>query len=153
MCRNTIQILESNIIFNIFRVPSKNPKGQDLNIKGNCRLSTLDIIIDSQFFAYLSVTNIAIFYKIKEKQHNRKNRYFKAIMYQLGFQFSSVTHSCPTLCNPMNCSTQSLPIHHQVLEFTETHVHRVGDAIQPSHPLSSPSPPAPSPSQHQSLFQ
>lgn len=81
MCRNTIYILESNIIFNFFRVPSKNPKSQDLNIKGNCRLSTLDIIIDSQFFAYLSVTNIAIFYKIKEKQDNRKNRYFKEIMY------------------------------------------------------------------------
>ena len=68
-------------------------------------------------------------------------------------QFSSVTQSCPTLCDPMNCSTPGLPIHHQLLEFTQTHVHRVGDAIQPSHPLSSPSPPAPNPSQHQSLFQ
>ena len=68
-------------------------------------------------------------------------------------QFSSVAQSCPTLCDPMNCSTPGLPIHHQLLEFTQTHVHRVGDAIQPSHPLSSPSPPAPNPSQHQSLFQ
>ena len=68
-------------------------------------------------------------------------------------QFSSVTQSCPTLCNPMNCSTPGLPVHHQLPEFTQTHVHRVGDAIQPSHPLSSPSPPAPNPSQHQSLFQ
>ena len=68
-------------------------------------------------------------------------------------QFNSVTQSCPTLCNPMNCSTPGLPVHHQLPEFTQTHVHRVGDAIQPSHPLSSPSPPAPSPSQHQSLFQ
>ena len=68
-------------------------------------------------------------------------------------QFSSVTQSCPTLCDPMNCSTPGLPIHHQLLEFTQTHVHQVGDAIQPSHPLSSPSPPAPNPSQHQSLFQ
>ena len=67
-------------------------------------------------------------------------------------QFSSVAQSCPTLCNPMNCSTPGLPVHHQLLEFTQTHVHRVGDAIQPSHPLSSPSPPAPNPSQHQSLF-
>ena len=68
-------------------------------------------------------------------------------------QFSSVAQSCPTLCNPMNRSTPGLPVHHQLQEFTQTHVHRVGDAIQPSHPLSSPSPPAPNPSQHQSLFQ
>ena len=71
----------------------------------------------------------------------------------ISVQFSSVAQSCPTLCNPMNCSTPGLPVHHQLLEFTETHVHRVSDAIQPSHPLSSPSPPAPNPSQHQSLFQ
>ena len=68
-------------------------------------------------------------------------------------QFSSVTQSCPTLCNPMNRSTPGLPVHHQLPEFTQTHAHRVGDAIQPSHPLSSPSPPAPNPSQHQGLFQ
>ena len=68
-------------------------------------------------------------------------------------QFSSVAQSCLSLCNPMNCSTPGLPVHHQLPEFTQTHVHRVGDAIQPSHPLSSPSPPAPDPSQHQSLFQ
>ena len=60
-------------------------------------------------------------------------------------QFSSVAQSCPTLCDPMNCSTPGLPVHHQLLEFTQTHVHRVSDAIQPSHPLSSPSPPAPIP--------
>ena len=68
-------------------------------------------------------------------------------------QFSSVAQSCPTLCDPMNRSTPGLPVHHQIPEFTQTHIHRVGDAIQPSHPLSSPSPPAPNPSQHQSLFQ
>ena len=68
-------------------------------------------------------------------------------------QFSSVTQSCPTLCDPMNHSTPGLPVHHQLLEFTQTHIHRVSDAIQPSHPLSTPSPPAPNPSQHQSLFQ
>ena len=62
-------------------------------------------------------------------------------------QFSSVTQSCPTLCDPMNSSTPGLPIHHQLLEFTQTHVHHVSDAIQPSHPRSSPSPPAPNPSQ------
>ena len=68
-------------------------------------------------------------------------------------QFSSVTQSCPTLCDPMNRSTPGLPVHHQCPEFTQTHVHRVHDAIQPSRPGSSPSPPAPNPSQHQSLFQ
>ena len=57
-------------------------------------------------------------------------------------QFSSVAQSCPTLCDPMDCSTPGLPVHHQLLEFTQTHVHWVSDAIQPSHPLSSPSPPA-----------
>ena len=68
------------------------------------------------------------------------------------FQFSSVTQSCLTLCDPMNCSTLGLPVHHHLPEFTQTHVHRVHDAIEPSHPRSSPSPPAPNPSQHQSLF-
>ena len=64
-------------------------------------------------------------------------------------QIRSVAQSCPTLCNPMNCSTPGLPVHHQLPEFTETHVHRVSDAIQPSHPLSSPSL-APNPSQQSS---
>ena len=68
-------------------------------------------------------------------------------------QSSSVAQSCLTLCDPMNRSTPGLPVHHKLPEFTQTHVHRVGDAIQPSHPLSSPSPPAPNPSQHQGLFQ
>ena len=71
-------------------------------------------------------------------------------------QFSSVqfvAQSCPTLCNPMNRSTPGLPVHHQLPEFTQSHVHRVSDAIQPSHLLSSPSPPAPNPSQHQGLCQ
>ena len=69
-------------------------------------------------------------------------------------QIRSVAQSCLTLRNPMNRSTPGLPVHHQLPEYTETHVHRVSDAIQPSHPLSSPSPPAPNPtSQHQSLFQ
>ena len=66
-------------------------------------------------------------------------------------QFSSVSQSCPTLCDPVNYSTPGLPVHHQLPEFTQTHVHRVSDAIQPSHPLSSPSPPSPNPSQQQSF--
>ena len=68
-------------------------------------------------------------------------------------QSSSITQSCPTLCDPMNRNTPGIRVHHQLPEFTQTHVHGVSDAIQPSHPLSSPSPPAPNPSQHQSLFQ
>ena len=73
--------------------------------------------------------------------------------YPHSVQFSSVTQTCPTLCDPMNCSTPGLPVHHHLPEFTQTHVHQVSDAIQPSHPLLSPSPPAPNPSQHQNLFQ
>ena len=82
-----------------------------------------------------------IFEKAREFQKN------------ISVQFSSVTQSSPTLCDPMNHSTPGLPVHHQLPEFTQTHAHRVGDAIQPSHPLWSPSPPAPNPSQHQRLFQ
>ena len=85
-------------------------------------------------------------FKLKLKKVGKTTRPFS-------YQLSSVTQSCPTLCNSMNRSTPGLPVHHQLPEFTQTHVHRVGDAIQPSHPLSSPSPPAPNPSQHQSLFQ
>ena len=73
---------------------------------------------------------------------------------RISHQFSSVQFSpqlCPTLCDPMNCSTPGLPVCHQFLEFTQTHIHRVGDAIQPSHPLSSASSSGPNPSQHQSF--
>ena len=72
--------------------------------------------------------------------------------FSLEFQFSSVAHLCPTICNPMIRSTPGLPVHHQLLECTQTHVHWVSDAIQPSHPLLSPSPPAFNLSQHQDLF-
>ena len=81
-----------------------------------------------------------------------KIKLFLRIPRSLSLQFSSVAQSCLTLCDPMNRSTPGLPVHHQLPEFTQSHVHRVGDAIQPSHPLSSPSP-APNPSQHQGLFQ
>ena len=67
-------------------------------------------------------------------------------------QFSSVAQSCPTLCDPRTHSTPGLPVHHQLPEFTQTYIHRVSDAIQPSHPLSSPSPPAPNPSKHHRVF-
>ena len=82
----------------------------------------------------------------------RPDHLFKTIQFS-SVQFSSVAQSCPTLCDPMNHRTPGLPVHHQLPEFTQTHVHQVSDAIEPSHPLSSPSAPAPNPSQHQSLFQ
>ena len=84
-------------------------------------------------------------------QHN--NNTSETSMCNWMIQFSSVAQSCLTLHYPMNCSTPGLPVHHQLPEFTQTQVHRVSDAIQPSHPLLSPSPPAPNPSQHQRLFQ
>ena len=95
------------------------------------------------------------------KSEERKHRKKSASLYvcapiptlQIGsVQFSSVTQLCPTLWDPMNHNTPGLPVHHQLPESTQTHVHRVGDAIQPSHPLSSPSPPALNLSQHQGLF-
>ena len=85
-----------------------------------------------------------------EQHHShfyRWHRHREIVFKCVSVQFSSVAQSCLTLCNPMDCSTPGLPVHHQLLEFTQTHVHWVGDAIQPSHPLSSPSPPAPNPSQ------
>ena len=77
----------------------------------------------------------------------------KSLLMKVKVQFSLVTQLYPTLWDPMDCSTPGFPVHHQLLELTQTHIHQVGDAIQPSHPLSSPFPPAPNPSQHQSLFQ
>ena len=85
----------------------------------------------------------------KRLSFNRSND-FSNIQFS-SVQFRSVTQLCLTLCDPKNCSTPGLPVHHQLPEFTQTHVHRVSDAIQPSHPLSSPSPPAPNPSQHRSF--
>ena len=83
----------------------------------------------------------------------RKSDRERQIPHITSVQFSLVAQLCPTLCDPMNRSTPGLPVQHQLPEFTETHVHRVSDAIQPSHPLPSPSPPAPNPSRHQSLLQ
>ena len=80
------------------------------------------------------------------------NQTFAGMEPCVSVQFNSVAQSCPTLCDPVDCSTPGLPVHHQLLEFTQSCVHRVGDAIQPSHPQSSPSPPAFNLSQHQGLF-
>ena len=90
-----------------------------------------------------------LLFQINKMNEIKKMR--KYIKKQL--QFISVAQSCPTLCDPMNRSMPGLPVHHQLLEFTQTHVHLLCDAIQPSRPLLSPSPPAPNPSQHQGLFQ
>ena len=92
-------------------------------------------------------------YIIQHKLLKRKIFILKYFFFQFPFffQFSSVAQSCPTLCDPMNRSTPGLPVHRQLPEFTQTHVNRVSDAIQPSHPLSAPFPPAPNPSQHQSF--
>ena len=86
------------------------------------------------------------------KLHKGKDFFLFNIICFSSLQFSSVAKPCPTLCDPMDCSTPGLRVHHQLSEFTQTHVHRVGDAIQPSHPLLSPSAPTFTLSQHQSLF-
>ena len=126
----------------------------------------------SSIITWLSLTNLSSNYRQRRltqatrsntkcmpiglKSHDTENQN----KFQFGsVWFSSVTQSCLTLCDPMNRSMPGLPVHHQLPEFTQTHVHwlshsdSVSGAIQPSHPLSSPSPPAPNPSQHQSLFQ
>ena len=86
------------------------------------------------------------------RNNSRKNEGMEPKQKQQDYQFSSVAQSCPTICNPTNHSTPGLPVHHHLLEFSQSHIHRVGDAIQPSHPLSSPFPPAPNPSQHSESF-
>ena len=103
-----------------------------LNVKIHVQPTYVHMYAHTYIYSYAGYINVAVYMKR---------------------QFSLVTQSCLTLCDPMNRSTPGLPVHHQLPEFTQTRFHRVRDAIQPSHPLSSPSPPAPNPSQHQSLFQ
>jgi len=91
------------------------------------------------------IMNSLMPFRLKQKKVLKTTRPFSSV------QFSQL--SPVQLCNPMNRSMPGLPVNHQLPEFTQTHIHRVSDAIQPSHPVSSPSPPAPNPSQHQSLFQ
>jgi len=88
-----------------------------------------------------------------QRKHTDGPQAYEKMLSITNYQFSSVAQSCLTLCDPVNRSTPGLPVYHQLLEFTQTHVHRVSDAIQTSHPLLSPSPPTPNPSQHHSLFQ
>ena len=107
--------------------------------------STSVLPMDIQGWFSLGLTDL-IFCSPRDSQDSSPIPQFSSV------QFISVAQSCPNLCDPMNRSAPGLPVHHQLPEFTQT-LHRVSDAIQPSHPLSSPSPPAPNPSQHQSLFQ
>jgi len=117
-----------------------------------CSLVLLLLLL-VEFLRRLTIGYNGFFYWYIDKV--QKNGYMmeKEMKKTASVQFSSVGQSCLTLCDPMNRSTPGLPVHHQLPEFTQTHVHRVSDAIQPSHPLLSLSPPAPNPSQHQSLFQ
>ena len=94
------------------------------------------------------ISPFSLFFKSLKFEENTKGK--KPILPSV--HFSSVAQSCLTLCNPMNCSTPGFPVHHQLPELIQTHVHWVGDAIQPSHPLSSPCPPAFNHSQHRGLF-
>ena len=111
-------------------------------------------LLSSTFINWILLIIISLFTKVHQKKSRGiPNLFTDKPFFPSSVQFSSVAQSCPTLCDPMNRSTPGLPVHHQLPEFTQTHIHRVSDAIQPSHPLSSPSPPAPNPSQHQSLFQ
>ena len=102
---------------------------------------------------YRSVTTYVFRYKYFSTTVNFKHFWWWSTPAYLHPLFSSVAQSCPILCDPMNRSMPGFPVRHWLPEFTQTHVHRVSDAIQPSYPLSSPSPPAPNPSQHQRLFQ
>jgi len=116
----------------------------------SCKRITQDLAKQNVFF----LQNIEIKLKIETMLKlyiSEVWMYFFTNGNEKAIQFSSVVQSCQTLCNPMNRRVPDLPVHHQLPEFIQTHVHPVGDAIQPSHPLSSPSPPAPTPSQHQGL--
>ena len=113
-------------------------------ITGHFNLVDIVKVISAEFL----YCKVIIFYF-----HNLFVRYKSLILFPYLVQLSSVTQSCWILCDPMNRSMPGPPVHHRLPEFTQTHAYRVGDAIQPSHPLSSPSPSAPNPSQHQGLFQ
>ena len=110
-------------------------------------------------FSYIHILKSELLYPINIFQKYFLLNMFNCVLNQViaacyySLQFSSVAQLCPTLCDSMDYSTPGLPVHHQLLEFTQTQVHHVGDAIQPSHPLSSPCLPAFNLSQHQGVFQ
>ena len=114
------------------------------------------VFANGKLLSFLWLSNIALYIMPSEIIQTEKYKYYvlsRICVNLCWVQSSSVAQSCPTLCDPMNLSMPGLPVHHQLPEFTQTHVHWVSDPIQPSHPLSSPSPLALNPSQHQSLFQ
>ena len=120
----------------------------------NVSLGLLPIFWLGCLFSDIDLYELFIYFKWEEEERERSQKEFELwVLSILGsVQLSSVGQSCSTLCDPMDCSTPGLPVHHQLPEFTQTHVHWVGDAIQPSYPLLSPSPPAFNLSQHQGLF-
>ena len=124
-------------------------------ISPGCSLEGLMLRLKLQYFGHLmqrvdSLEKTLMLGGIggRRRRGRQRMRWLDGITDSMHIQFSSVAQSCLTLCDPMNRSRPGLPVHHQLPEFTQTHVHRVGDNIQPSHPLSSPSPPAPNLSQH-----
>ena len=144
-------LLEGKILLNVINKPVK--ESESGSVVSNS-LPPVDYSPWNSSGQNTGVGSLSLLHRIFPTQEsNRGLLHCRWILYQLSSQFSSVSQSCLTLCDPKNCSTPGLPVHHQLPEFTQTHVHRVGDAIQPSHPLLSPSPPAPNPSQHQGLFQ
>ena len=117
---------------------------------------TAEAVLRRKFIAiqaFLKKEENNLTYHLKELGKEEQTKPEVSNREKVNVQFSSVTQLCPTLCDPMNHSTPGLPLHYQLPEFTRTHVHRVSDTIQTSHPLSSPFPPALNPSQHRSLFQ
>ena len=134
------------------------PLGKFSQLLNNKNLSWTKVLFLFLFFhtvhAHANPPNLTLLVQcyIKLNTNGKSNPAFSNSWEKYN-QSCSVTQSCPTLCDPMNRSVPGLPVHHQLLEFTQTHVHRVGDAIKPSHPLLSPSPPALKISQNQGLFQ
>ena len=139
----------------IMRNTGLNEGQTRIKISGR-NMNNLRYADDTALMAESEVGLKSLLMKVKEESGKvglKLNIQKTKIMASGPIQFSSVAQSCPTLCDPMNGSTPGLPVHHQLPEFTQMYVHRVRNAIQPSHPLLSPSLPAPNPSQHQGLFQ
>ena len=131
----------------------KGFSGGSDNKESACNVGDLELILgysSFQFSSVQSLSRVQLFVTVRTVDCQALSMGFSR---QESDQIRSVAQLCLTLSDPVNRSTPGLPVHHQLPEFTQTYVHRVSDAIQPSHPLSSPSPPAPNPCQHHSHFQ